>query len=56
MDIATVVGLLAGAVLVYMMATRLFPILSIWEIKEGMMLQRKRKFLKTELRSLGKPE
>jgi len=56
LDIATIVGMLAGAVLVYMLATRLIPILSIWEIKEGMLLQRKRKFLKTELRSLGKPE
>jgi molybdopterin-containing oxidoreductase family membrane subunit len=55
-DVLIVVGALAGAALVYMLATRLFPITSIWEIKEGRMLQRVRTLLKTQVRVLAKPE
>ena len=55
-DVLIVVGALAGALLVYMLASRLFPILSLWEIKEGMLLQRVRTFPKTEIRVLAKPE
>ncbi|MBI2856120.1 MAG: hypothetical protein HYX93_04665 [Chloroflexi bacterium] len=55
-DVMIVVGVLAGALLVYMLASRLFPILSLWELKEGLLLQRVRRLLKTEIRVLAKPE
>ena len=55
-DLLVIVGGVSGAILTYMLGTRIFPIISIWEIKEGLMLQRVRKFMKREIRVLGKPE
>ena len=55
-DFMVIVGGISGAVLTYMLGTRLFPIISIWEIKEGLMLQRVRKFMKRDIRVLAKPE
>ena len=49
-------GVIAGGILVYMLSTRIFPLISLWEVKEGMLLQRIQKFLKTEIRVMGKPE
>jgi len=55
-DILVIVGALAGAVLAYMLATRIFPITSIWEMKEGLLLQRVRTFMKIQIKVLAKPE
>ena len=55
-DVLVVVGALAGAVLVYMIGSRLFPIVSMWEMKEGLTLQRVRKFMKIDIKVLAKPE
>ena len=55
-DVFVIVGGIAGAILTYMLATRIFPIISLWEIKEGVMLQKVRRFMKTEVYSVGKPE
>ena len=55
-DVLVVVGALAGAVLTYMIGTRLFPIISMWEMKEGLLLQRVRTFMKIQIRVLAKPE
>ncbi|MSP78662.1 MAG: hypothetical protein EXR67_03800 [Dehalococcoidia bacterium] len=55
-DVFMLVGVLAGAILLYMLASRLFPILNIWEQKEGLVLQTVRPFLKTELKVVAKPD
>ncbi len=55
-DVLVVAGALGGAVLFYMLATRIIPITNIWEMKEGLLLQRVRTLLKTEVRVLAKPE
>ncbi len=55
-DVLVVIGALSGAVLTYMLATRLFPIMSMWELKEGQILQRVRKLMKIDIRVLAKPE
>jgi Ni/Fe-hydrogenase subunit HybB-like protein len=55
-DILVTIGALAGAVLVYMLGTRLFPIISMWEMKEGLLLQKVRTFMKIEIKVLAKPE
>lgn len=55
-DVLIVVGAISGAILTYMLATRIFPVTSIWEIKEGRLLQRTRTLLKTHVRVLAKPE
>jgi len=55
-DILVVVGGLAGAVLTYMLATRVFPVISMWEMREGLLLQRVRTFMKINIRVMAKPE
>ncbi len=55
-DVLIAVGSIAGSVLVFMLAARILPITSIWEIKEGKMLQRIKPLLKTHVRIVGKPE
>ena len=56
LDILIILGGLSGAALVYLLASRIFPILSIWEIKEGLLYQRVRPFLRSKFLVLGKPE
>ena len=56
LDILIILGGLAGAVLIYLLASRIFPILSIWEVKEGLLYQRVRPFLRSKYLVLGKPE
>lgn len=55
-DILVIIGGLAGAVLTYMLASRIFPIISMWEMKEGLILQRMRRFMKIQIKVLAKPE
>ena len=55
-DFLIVVGAISGAVLFYMLGTRIFPILSIWEIREGLLLQRVRTLMKINIKVLAKPE
>ena len=56
LDIFIILGGLAGAILVYLLASRIFPILSIWEVKEGLLYQRVRPLLRSKFLVLGKPE
>ena len=55
-DILFIVGFLALAALAYLWAARRFPIHSGWELREGAMLREERKFMKTEVLVLGKPD
>ena len=55
-DVLMVVGALAAAVLVYLLATRLLPLVNIWETQEGLVLQEVRPLHKMELKVLAKPE
>ena len=56
LDIFIMLGGLAGAALIYLLASKIFPILSIWEVKEGLLYQRVRPFLRSRYLVLGKPE
>lgn len=56
LDILIIIGGFAGAALIYMLATKLFPIMSLWEVKEGLLYQRVRTFLRSRYVVLGKPE
>ena len=51
-----VIGAIAGAVLLYLLAMKVIPVVSIWEIKEGMLYRRTRRFLKTEIMVMGKQD
>ena len=55
-DVLMVVGAVAAAVLVYLLATRLLPLINIWETQEGLLLQEVRSYQKLELKVLAKPE
>ena len=55
-DIFIVLGGIGGAAFVYMMATRVLPLLSVWEVKEGALYQRMSRFIRGEYLVLAKPE
>ncbi len=55
-DILIWIGGLAGCVLVYMLATRILPVINIWEQKELKLYQVHKKFHRIEVQVLGKPE
>ncbi len=56
LDVFIILGGLTGAGLIYMLAIKIFPVLSIWEIKEGLLYQRVRPLLRGRYMVLGKPE
>jgi hypothetical protein len=55
-DVFILIGGIGGAVFLYTMASRLVPFISLWEINEGVRLQRLRPFGKLSLKSIGKPD
>ncbi|MQF69931.1 hypothetical protein FIM12_06330 [SAR202 cluster bacterium AD-804-J14_MRT_500m] len=55
-DILIIIGGLSGAALIFMLASKIIPIISIWEMKEGLLYQRARPFLRSRYMVLGKPE
>jgi len=54
-DILLAVGLLGGAVGVCLLGFKLVPYPSIWEVTAGIYLRVRRKYLKTEVVLIGKP-
>lgn len=55
-DILIMAGMVAGAVLLYMLATRLVSVVSIWELKELLHYRVVRPFMKTRVVVLAKPD
>jgi len=55
-DVFIVLGGLGGAALIYMAATRVIPLISVWETKEGALYQRMGTFIKGRYLVLAKPE
>jgi molybdopterin-containing oxidoreductase family membrane subunit len=55
-DVFMVVGGLGGAVFIYLLSTRILPVLSLWEVKEGTLYQKWGKLFRGEYQILGKPE
>ncbi|MBI2320683.1 MAG: hypothetical protein HYU88_00925 [Chloroflexi bacterium] len=54
-DVLLVVGGVAGAILVYLLATRIVPVLSHWEMQEGILLRAVRPLLRMPALVIGKP-
>lgn len=50
------IGAIAGSVFVYMLATRIFPVINIWEQKELLLYKFHKKLHRTEVLVLGKPD
>jgi Ni/Fe-hydrogenase subunit HybB-like protein len=55
-DILMVVGLIGLAALVYLLGTRMLPLVSVWETKEGAQYQRMDTLFKGHYLVLAKPE
>ncbi|MQG73358.1 MAG: hypothetical protein FI680_01155 [SAR202 cluster bacterium] len=55
-DVLMLIGVIAAAILSYMIFTRIFPLISLWSTKEGVLLQRVRPLAKMGLKVLAKPD
>ncbi len=55
-DVMIWVGGLAGIALVYMLASRIFPLINIWEQKELLLYKKHKPFHRTEVLVLGKKD
>jgi len=55
-DILIIIGGISLPIFAMLLSTRLFPIISIWEMADGLRLTKVTKYLRTELRVLGKPD
>ena len=55
-DVLIMVGGIAGALLVYLLAARVVPVISIWEMRELRLYQVPRQFLRRRVVNLGKPD
>lgn len=55
-DVLIIIGGIGGAIFLYLLAMKFIPVLSIWEIKEGILYRVRRPFLKTHVMVMGKPD
>ena len=55
-DVLIFLGGVGGLAFIYLAATRLFPLVSIWETKEGTLYQKRQTFVRGEYLVLAKPE
>ena len=55
-DIMMVLGGISGGVFLMLLAARVIPVLSLWEMAEGIRLRAIRPFLRTEVEVMGKPD
>lgn len=56
MDIFIMVGAVAGSILIVLAATRVLPILSIWDVQQFNLLYRPVDYMKTKVSLIGKPD
>ena len=55
-DVMMMVGGISGGVFLFMLAARVIPILSLWEMTDGIRLRAVRPFLRREVTVMAKPE
>ena len=53
-DVLMIVGAISGSILVYLLATRVIPVVSIWEQREILLYRVHKPFHRTEVQILGK--
>jgi hypothetical protein len=56
MDILIMVGAIAASVLLVILATRVLPILSVWDVQQFNLLYRPVDYMKTKVSLIGKPD
>jgi molybdopterin-containing oxidoreductase family membrane subunit len=55
-DIMMLMGVVSGAILLFTLAVKFIPVISMWEVREGMLLQEIRPLKRLPLKVLAKPE
>jgi Ni/Fe-hydrogenase subunit HybB-like protein len=55
-DIFMFLGMFSGAALLYILATRLLPAISLWEIQQSRLISRPGTFMRGEVEIVGKPD
>ncbi len=55
-DVFIVIGAIAGAILIYLLASRIIPVMNIWEQKELLLYRVHKPFHRVEVQILGKPD
>jgi molybdopterin-containing oxidoreductase family membrane subunit len=55
-DIMMLMGVIAGAILLFTLAVKFIPVISMWEVREGMLLQEIRPLKRLPLKVIAKPE
>lgn len=55
-DVFMIMGGLGGVALIFLLGTKLLPVMSMWETKEGLLYVLRRPFMKGHYMVLGKPE
>ena len=55
-DLLIIFGAIAGVGLIFLLGTRLLPVMSLWEIKEGLLYRVIRPLVRGRYVALGKPE
>ena len=55
-DLMIVIGGISGGIFLVMLAARMAPVFSLWEMTEGIRLRVVKPFLRTEMVVIGKPE
>ena len=53
-DVFMILGAIGGSILIYLLATRLIPVMNVWEQKELLLYQVEKRFHRTHVRVLGK--
>lgn len=56
LDVLILVGAIAGTIAIVMLAFRMIPVPSIWEVTAGMRLRVKRRFHNVDVMVIGKPD
>ena len=54
-DGVIILGFISGAVFLYMMATRLIPVINIWEQKELLLYNAEVQYHRAKVKVMGKP-
>jgi len=49
-------GVVSGSILLFTLALKFVPIINMWEVREGMLLQEIRPLKKLPLKVIAKPE
>ena len=55
-DFMVLAGVVGGVVFLYLLAMRIFPQMSIWELTEGQLLTKHKSIVKSHVVVIGKPD